>query len=123
MDWSIEERIAKNQAIFRDANERIHAAAGVYDVSMRVPFICECADPTCSEVVPLELREYQEVRADPRRFLNVPGHEAASQGAAIVVEERDRYVIAEKIGHAAEVAEALDERTDVKEAGQAAVEE
>jgi hypothetical protein len=123
MDGAIEERIAENQAIFRAANERIHAAAGVYDVSMRVPFICECADPTCSEVVPLELREYQEIRADPRHFFNVPGHEAASQGAAIVVEERSGYVIAEKIGHAAEVAEELDERTDVKEVGPAAVEE
>ena len=119
----MEERIARNQATFREANERIHAAAGVYDVSMRVPFICECADPTCSEVVPLELREYEEVRSDPRRFLMVPGHEGASMGAAIVVEERSRYVIAEKTGHAAEVAEALDERTGVEEVGQAAVEE
>lgn len=111
MDRLMEERIARNQATFREANERINAAAGAYDVAMRVPFICECADPTCSEVVRLELSEYGEIRADSRRFLNVPGHQAAAQGAGVVVEERDGYVIVEKIGHAGEVAEALDERT------------
>lgn len=35
----MEERIARNQAVFRSANERIHAAAGIYDVAIRVPFI------------------------------------------------------------------------------------
>jgi hypothetical protein len=123
MDPSTEERIARNQATFRDANERIHVAAGVYGATMRVPFICECADASCSEIVPLEIHEYEEIRSDPRRFLNARGHEAAARGAAIVVEERDNYVIVEKIGHAGEVAEALDERIDVQEAGQAAAED
>lgn len=106
----MEERIALNQATFREANERINAAAGVYDVDIPVPFICECADPTCAEIVRLALSEYEEVRADPRHFLNVPGHQAAAQGAAVVVAERDGYVIAEKIGHAGEIAESLDQR-------------
>lgn len=106
----MEERIALNQATFREANERINAAAGVYDVDIPVPFICECADPTCAEIVRLALSEYEEVRADPRHFLNVPGHQAAAQGAAAVVAERDGYVIAEKIGHAGEIAESLDQR-------------
>jgi hypothetical protein len=105
------ERIARNQATFRDANERIGAAAGVYEVETPVPFICECADPTCSEIVRLLLVQYEEIRSDPRRFLNVPGHQAAAQGAAVVVEERDGYTIVEKVGLAGEIAEALDERT------------
>lgn len=75
-----------------------------------MPFICECANPTCSEIVQLELSEYEEVRADSRHFFNVPGHQAAAQGAAAVVAERDGYVIAEKTGHAGDVVEALDER-------------
>ena len=94
----------------REANERINTAAGVYDVDMPVPFICECADPTCSEVVRLELSEYEEIRADPRHFLNVPGHQAAAGEAAVVVKELDTYLIAEKTGHAGDIAEALDER-------------
>jgi hypothetical protein len=110
MDWLMEDRIARNQATFRAANERIRAAAGVYDVRTPVPFICECADPTCSEVVRLELDQYEEIRSDSRRFLNVPGHQTAAQGVSVVVEERKDYVIVENMGHAGEVAEALDER-------------
>jgi hypothetical protein len=110
MDRLIEERIALNNATFRNANERISAAAGVYDVDMPVPFICECADRSCSEILRLELDEYEEIRADSRHFLNAPGHHAAAQGAAVVVAERDGYVIVEKIGHAGDIVEALDER-------------
>ena len=76
-----------------------------------VPFICECADPTCSEIVPLEIDQYEEIRANPRHFLNIPGHQAAAQGVAVVVTERDGYVIVEKIGHAGDVVEALDGRS------------
>lgn len=110
MDRLMEERIALNQATFREANERINAAAGVYAVDIPVPFICECADPTCAEIVLLALSQYEEIRADSRHFLNVPGHQAAAQGAAAVVAEREGYVIAEKTGHAGEIAEALDQR-------------
>ena len=110
MDRLTEERIALNNATFRNANERISTAAGVYDVDMPVPFICECADRSCSEIVRLELAEYEEIRADSRHFLNAPGHQAAAQGAAVVVAERDGYVIVEKVGHAGDIVEALDER-------------
>jgi hypothetical protein len=110
MDRLMEDRIARNQATFREANERIGAAAGVYEVATPVPFICECADPSCSEIVRLELDQYEEIRSDSRRFLNVPGHQSAAQGVSVVVEERKGYVIVEKVGHAGEVAEALDER-------------
>ena len=122
MDRLMEERIARNQATFREANERIGAAAGVYDVATAVPFICECADPTCSEVVRLELDQYEEIRSDSRRFLNVPGHHTAAQGVSVVVEERNGYVIVEKTGHAG-VVEALDERDPAEDPDQAASDE
>ena len=111
VDRLLEERIAKNDAAFRDANERIGAAAGLYGLESPIPFVCECADPACTEIVTLPLEEYEEIRKDSRRFINVPGHEAAAKGAAVVVTERDGYVIVEKVGHAGEVAESLDERT------------
>lgn len=120
MDRLMEERIARNDATFRDANEQISAAAGTYQFEAAVPFICECADPTCSQIVSLDLEQYEEIRANPRRFLNVRGHEVAAQGAAVVVDERDSYVIVEKIGHAGKVAEALDERQRSEEQRQAA---
>ena len=110
MDRLVEERIALNNATFRNANERIGAAAGIYDVDMPVPFICECADRDCSEIVRLDLDDYEEIRADARHFLNAPGHHVAAQGAAVVVAERDGYVIVEKVGHAGDIVESLDER-------------
>jgi hypothetical protein len=123
MDRLMEERIARNQATFRAANERTGAAAGVYDLATPVPFICECADPTCTEVVGLELDQYEEIRSDSRRFLNAPGHQTAAQGVSVVVEERNGYVIVEKVAHAGEVAEALDERDAAEDLDQAASEE
>lgn len=110
VDRLIEKRIARNNATFREANERIGALAGIYRVEGSVPFICECDDPACSEIVPLELERYEEIRADSRRFLSVPGHESA-EGTAVVVERRESYVVVEKVGYAGDVAEALDERT------------
>lgn len=123
MDHVIEERIARNNATFREANERISAAAGSYGVDMPVPFICECSDPGCSAIVRLGLEQYEEIRADSRHFLNIPGHVAASQGAAVVVEERDGYSIVEKVGLAGDIAEALDERSDDERRQPAAAEE
>jgi hypothetical protein len=111
VDRLTEKRIARNNATFREANERIGALAGIYRVEGAVPFICECADPACSEIVQLELGKYEEIRADPRRFLKAPGHEAAAQGTAVVVERREGYIIVEKVGYAGDVAETLDERT------------
>jgi hypothetical protein len=98
------ERIARNDATFREANERIKKAAesvGVTDET--VPFICECADPGCHDLVGLTLPQYAEVREKPTLFLNVPGHEASARGWAQVVEERDGYVIVAKVGVAADV--------------------
>jgi len=103
------ERIARNDAIFRQANEAIRAAAegGDFDAEP-VPFICECADPACQEIIQLTLEQYAEIRSDPRLFLNVPGHQAAAQGWARVVETHDGYVVVEKIGPAGELSERLD---------------
>jgi hypothetical protein len=110
VDGLTEERIARNNATFRDANEHISAAAGVYGIDSPVPFICECADASCSQIVPLTLEEYEEIRAHSRHFLQVPGHQDAAAMAQIVA-RRDGYVIVEKLGRGGEIAETLDERS------------
>jgi hypothetical protein len=89
---------------------------------MPVPFVCECADRGCSELVRLDLDEYEEIRANSRHFLSAPGHLAA-EGAAVVVAERDGYVIVEKVGHAGDIVEALDERRSEEDLGQVAASE
>jgi hypothetical protein len=107
MDRLTEERVAENNARFRQANERIQAVATRHDVEMPVPFLCECADPTCVEILRIERTEYEAVRADPRRFLSAPGHDRVDGSAARVVSEQPGWIVVEKVGHAGEVAEEL----------------
>jgi len=119
-DELTQERVARNDARFREANESIEAMADALDADFsRIPFLCECADRTCTEIVPMSLEEYEEVRSDSRQFLNVPGHEVAAQGAAEVVSEHDGYVIVRKLAHAGDVAERLDDRTAEADVGEA----
>jgi hypothetical protein len=109
VDRQTEERIASNDALFRELNERVRASAKSIGIeSGDVPFICECADRTCTAVVVLDLDRYAALRENPRRFLTAPGHERLDEGTAVVVEKHTGYVVVEKTGHAGEVAEQLD---------------
>ena len=102
------ERIARNDAVFRKVNEEIREAAERIEVDMKVPFICECADPNCRKLLRLTLEEYRAVRSDARHFINAPGHEAAAQGWGEVVARSDGYVTEEKVAVAGEIAEQLE---------------
>jgi len=104
------EQVARNDAIFRDSNERIREAAEDYDHPEQVPFICECARPECREVILLSLAEYERVRSDASRFIVAPGHEASAKQHARIVEEKPSYHVVQKIGAATEVAVELDPR-------------
>ena len=108
---SREERLGRNNSTFRDANEKIAEAAGKYEVVEKVPFICECATESCTEIVRLSLAEYEEVRSPPTRFFVAPGHQA-SEGVVSLQEDRGGYVVLEKEGRAGEVATELDPRSD-----------
>jgi hypothetical protein len=107
MDRLTEERIAANNAQFRDANEHIRRAAEVHEVATGVPFICECPDPTCMDIVRLDLDDYRAVRANARWFLKAPSHELEPGPAARVVREAKTHYVVETTGRAGEVAEAL----------------
>jgi hypothetical protein len=108
------ERVARNDATFRAANEKIRVAAETFAATVeRVPFICECAEERCVEVVRLDLEQYREIRSNRRWFLNVPGHEVAARGWGEVVATRQEYVIVEKLGIAGEIAEELAGERDI----------
>lgn len=105
MDRLSAERIARNQATFRDANQRIVAAAGQIGVDPQlVPFICECAEPSCTDVLLIDLVEYSAVRRNGRRFLHAPGHD---DPVSMTVEVHPNYVVVEKVGAAGDTAEEL----------------
>ena len=71
------------------------------------PFICECEDEQCRELVQLAQAEYEDVRASPTRFVLAPGHPMST---GRVVERNDRFWVGEKQGFAAEIARASDPR-------------
>jgi hypothetical protein len=97
MTDSVRERIVRNNYTFRAANEQIRAKADEYDAPVeRVPFLCECPVPSCTEVVRLTLAQYEDVRANPSHFFTVPGHEQADASVGRVVARKNDYVIVEK---------------------------
>ena len=104
------EQVARNDAVFRAANERIRGAAAGLDAGDPLPFICECADLACRDLIPLTREEYEDVRRHSTWFAVSPGHEGGSDGTSRVVEHGDAYVVVEKLGNASDVAEALDPR-------------
>jgi hypothetical protein len=104
------ERIARNDAAFRDANERILGRAEEYGRPKRIPFLCECAREDCTEIVWLTPKAYEGIRSNPRHFFNAVGHDRYGGSAVRVIGREDGYVVVEKLGRAAEVVEELDTR-------------
>ena len=108
------EQVARNEALFREFNERVEGVAEAFDVrdeqdSLRIEFVCECGNMDCLARVELTRAAYEDVRSDPRRFVVSPGHEDTD--VARVVERSDGYVVVEKLEDAAEVAIRHDPRS------------
>jgi hypothetical protein len=100
------EKGAHNQALIREVNERIVQVA--HDAA-HPKFLCECADTNCVEMIELSIAEYESIRSSPVRFPVKLGHDYPEFER--VVEEREHYVVVEKFGEAAMVAEKLDPRS------------
>ncbi|HZR94566.1 MAG TPA: hypothetical protein VFA56_02660 [Gaiellaceae bacterium] len=87
-------RKLRNELIFRDANERIRRAQSELELpDDPMPFICECSDERCRQIVQLTQAEYEDVRAGDRTFFIAPGHDA-SDGE--VVARGDRHWVLQK---------------------------
>jgi hypothetical protein len=69
------ERIGRNDATFREANQPIHASALEYQIGDSFPIICECADARCTAVLKVSFAEYKAVREHPSQFFHSPGHD------------------------------------------------
>lgn len=108
-----EERIARNEAVFREANEQIrgtiHSLDFPDDDPELFPFLCECADPACTQVIRLTLDEYRHVRDNGARFAIAHHHEARPSFER-VQETHDRFCVVEKVDESRAIAEALDPR-------------
>lgn len=108
-----EVRAARNQALFRAVNEQIRTVNAAFSpLTETFTIACECADTTCTEMLEIETDKYLAVRADPRRFAVLPGH--VYPDVEIVARELEQYVVVEKTGSAADVAELLAPAADGK---------
>jgi hypothetical protein len=108
MDERLQRRVSANESVFREVNEAIERGLWHGEQDALVAFRCECASLACDRMVELTATEYEHVRADPRRFLVLAGHQLA--GVESVVESHERYIVVEKQAVAGEAAEASDPR-------------
>jgi hypothetical protein len=99
---SREERVAANEALFREVNERI-AELGVNLGSGSSAVVCECGAGECAERLELSQTDYARLRSSNTRFAVVPGHER--RDVETVLEEREGYLVIEKVGVGATIAE------------------
>ena len=108
-----EERLARNEAIFREINERTRSLQerfGPEDPnSAYEEFLCECGDQLCVERVKLTVSEYESIRAESTQFVVRPGHNV--RRVERVIAENDRFLVVVKLGDAAEVAADRDPRS------------
>jgi hypothetical protein len=103
-----EERLALNEAIFRDVNERIRQISDTFgQKDQTYDFLCECSDPMCAERVVMTSAEYEYVRSDPTRFVVAKGHVVPEVES--VVDRAKDHVVVEKEGAAADIAIRLDQ--------------
>lgn len=104
---SREERLGKNEALFRQVNERIAEMGEHLDVD-HLEIICECAKLGCTERIELPPSLYERARQNEETFIVVDGHTDPS--IERVVFRGGAYVFVEKIGDAAAVAAETDPR-------------
>jgi hypothetical protein len=100
---SHDERIAYNEAWFRDLNER--KAEWIRSGQPTAGFRCECWRMDCNVRVRLSSRQWEEVRARPNRFAVAPGH--TTPEVEQVIKEYRHFWIVEKAGEAGQAAEKL----------------
>jgi predicted ThiF/HesA family dinucleotide-utilizing enzyme len=90
MDAPGRQRVAMNEATFRKVNEGMQAA----QPGGRMTFLCECGRLGCNKLIELTRDEYEAVRANPRRFAVIDGHEIDE--VEDVVDRAETYVVVEK---------------------------
>ena len=104
-----DEQAAKNESTFRRANESLEEEAtdlGFDDEP--TPYLCECEDERCVKLVQLDREEYEAVRANPKRFVMVPGHQEADD---VVVREGAGFMVIEKRGQEGDLVAGQDPRS------------
>jgi hypothetical protein len=90
------ERRAENQALRREANERIvEVMAHMEGVELApIEIICECGDEACRSLLPMDQADYARIRADGDLYVLARGHEEPTFER--MVRYVDGYVVVER---------------------------
>jgi hypothetical protein len=104
-----ERRVIKNEALFREVNERIEDVSDLVPEGSLLEFLCECGEESCLERIELTHAEYEAVRSVPTQFAIKPGHEHSDFERS--VQSFDRYDVIEKLGESEVVARRTDPRS------------
>jgi hypothetical protein len=91
---SREQRVAKNETLFREVNERIKVVNEASAPEEPSDYLCECGSQDCTEPVALTRAEYEKLRSEPTHFAVVSGHVVLD--VEKLVAETDRYATVEK---------------------------
>jgi hypothetical protein len=105
---ALEERIARNEVIFRDVNEALRRGRWPGDQTT-IAFRCECARLGCSRLIELTPADYERVRENPKWFVVAADHELSD--GETVIEAHGEYLVVEKQGKGGLIAEATDPRS------------
>jgi hypothetical protein len=102
------EQRAKNESTFREANEKLEDR--VVELALteeRTPYLCECDDPRCTEILRLTIPEYEAVRSNPRQFVVISDHDSLPDR---VVQKHEGFTVIEKTGEEGRLVEKNDPR-------------
>lgn len=105
LDELREQRLAANEAFFRELNEKLEKLDRPAGDSDTLIIVCECADPDCIQRLKLTHREFETVRSDPIRFVVAHGH--VDPEIEEVISRTERFELVQKIGVGREVASRL----------------
>jgi hypothetical protein len=85
----------ENEERFAAANAQIREKAlSLETTSSLVPFLCECSDVGCTQIIQLSIDAYEAARAQPGAFLLVAGHD--DRRVERIIARTDGYVLVEK---------------------------
>jgi len=100
------ERLGKNEAVFREVNERINEVTR----DKAAKYHCECGHATCTETIFMTVADYEGLRSDATHFAVVPGHEEPDL-EQIVARNEGFLLVQKRPGEPAALAVDLDPRS------------
>jgi hypothetical protein len=102
------ERLARNETIFREVNERIEELAQRGELDS-LQILCECGNGDCKEPLRVSVAEYERVRQEPTDFFVASGH--VIPAIERVIDTGQRFDVVRKLAEEGELARKTDPRS------------